>query len=62
MPPTALSESRIIDGESEDDPITINELQEIARRKLPKKNFYEYYECGADDQVALGKNRKDFDR
>ncbi|KAM0723633.1 hypothetical protein Q7P37_000621 [Cladosporium fusiforme] len=33
-------------------PITIDELQVFAQKKLPK-NVYEYYACGADDEKLL---------
>jgi (S)-2-hydroxy-acid oxidase len=38
-----------------DDPITVSEVEELARRRLPK-NVYDYYACGADDQYALTRN------
>jgi (S)-2-hydroxy-acid oxidase len=43
------------------DPITIDQVESIARQKLPD-NVYEYYSCGADEQAALERNRSDFDR
>ncbi|CZR55576.1 related to L-lactate dehydrogenase (cytochrome) [Phialocephala subalpina] len=38
-----------------DDPITISEVEQLARRRLPKA-VYDYYSCGADDQYALRRN------
>jgi (S)-2-hydroxy-acid oxidase len=38
-----------------DDPITVLEVEELARRRLPK-DLYDYYACGADDQCALTRN------
>lgn len=46
---------------AEDDPITIDQVEAIARRKLPA-NVYNYYSSGADEQTALERNRTDFDR
>ncbi|KAJ5966204.1 hypothetical protein N7481_012918 [Penicillium waksmanii] len=46
---------------AEEDPITIDQVEAIARRKLPA-NVYNYYSCGADDQTAVERNRTDFDR
>lgn len=38
-----------------EDPITISEVEQLARRRLPKA-VYDYYSCGADDQYALRRN------
>lgn len=46
---------------AEDDPITVDQVEAIARRKL-SANVYNYYSCGADEQTALERNRTDFDR
>lgn len=46
---------------AEEDPITIDQVEAIARRRLPA-NVYNYYSCGADDQTAVERNRTDFDR
>lgn len=46
---------------AEEDPITIDQVEAIARSKLPG-NVYNYYSCGADDQTAVERNRTDFDR
>ena len=43
------------------DPITVDQVEAIARQKLPS-NVYDYYACGADDQSALERNQCDFDR
>jgi len=45
----------------ESDPITIDELEAIAKQKLPS-NVYNYYSCGSDDQKCLKRNRNAFDR
>jgi (S)-2-hydroxy-acid oxidase len=42
-------------------PITIDELEVIARQTLPQ-NVYDYYACGADDQKCLKRNRSAYDR
>lgn len=47
--------------DNEEDPITIDEITSIAKRKLPK-NVYEYYACGSDDEQALRRNINEFDR
>lgn len=46
---------------AKDDPITVDQVQAIARQKLPE-NVYDYYSSGADDQTAIERNRADFDR
>ncbi|KAJ5279611.1 S-2-hydroxy-acid oxidase [Penicillium angulare] len=45
---------------SQDDPITIDQVEDLARQKIPSQ-AYNYYSCGADDQRALESNRTDFD-
>ena len=42
-------------------PITIDELEAIAKQNLPQ-NVYDYYACGSDDQKCLRRNRSAFDR
>ncbi|KAI5262808.1 FMN-dependent dehydrogenase [Aureobasidium subglaciale] len=42
-------------------PITVTEIEEIAKTRLPK-NVYDYYSCGADEQKALARNLYMFDR
>lgn len=42
-------------------PITVTEIEEIAKTRLPK-NVYDYYACGADEQKALARNSYMFDR
>jgi len=42
-------------------PITIEDLEDIARQKLPQ-NVYDYYASGSDDQVCLRRNREAFSR
>lgn len=44
-----------------DDPITIGQVEAIARQKLPD-NVYNYYSCGADEQTAIERNQADFER
>lgn len=43
------------------DPITIAEVAAIAQKNL-LPNVWNYYECGADEQQALDRNTRDFDR
>ncbi|KAI9933134.1 hypothetical protein AWENTII_002844 [Aspergillus wentii] len=43
------------------DPITVDEIEAIAKKKLPR-NIYEFYAGGADDQNTLERNRHDFNR
>ncbi|KAL1297509.1 hypothetical protein AAFC00_005027 [Neodothiora populina] len=43
------------------DPITVAEIQGIAKHKLPS-NVYNYYACGADEEKALARNQAMFDR
>lgn len=43
------------------DPITVDQVEAIARSKLPL-NVYNYYSCGSDEQIAVERNRTDFDR
>jgi hypothetical protein len=42
-------------------PITVMEIEEIARKKLPD-NVYNYYACGADEQKAMARNSYAFDK
>ena len=42
-------------------PITIDELEAIAKQKLPS-NVYDYYSSGSDDQKCLRRNLSAFDR
>jgi (S)-2-hydroxy-acid oxidase len=46
---------------AEEDPITIDEFEQIARSKLPK-NVFDYYASGADEQKALKRNQTAFDQ
>ncbi|KKK13098.1 hypothetical protein P175DRAFT_0560298 [Aspergillus ochraceoroseus IBT 24754] len=43
------------------DPITLNEVEALARENLPK-HIYEFYASGSDEQNALLRNEKAFDR
>ncbi|KAJ5107222.1 hypothetical protein N7456_003897 [Penicillium angulare] len=45
---------------SQNDPITIDQVEDLARQKISSQ-AYNYYSCGADDQRALESNRTDFD-
>jgi (S)-2-hydroxy-acid oxidase len=42
-------------------PITVMEIEEIAKTRLPQ-NVYDYYACGADEQKAMARNSYMFDR
>ncbi|KAH8429194.1 alpha-hydroxy acid oxidase [Aspergillus melleus] len=42
-------------------PLTVTEVEQIARDKLPK-HIYEFYASGSDEQKALVRNEKAFDR
>lgn len=44
-----------------DDPITVNEIASLAKENL-NPDVWSYYECGADDGLALDRNTRDFDR
>lgn len=55
------STRNMTDKNPHNDPITVDQVEYIARQKLPS-NVYNYYACGADDQTAIERNRRDFDR
>ena len=42
-------------GLLDNDPLTVSEVEAIARKRLPDQ-VYDYYACGADDQHALSRN------
>jgi len=42
-----------------DDPITVPEVEQLARMRLSKA-VYDYYSSGADDQYALRRNINSF--
>ena len=42
-------------------PITVMEIEAIAKTRLPK-NVYDYYACGADEEKTVARNRDMFDR
>ena len=44
-----------------DDAVSIEDLRSIARRRLPPRVF-DFIDGGADDEVALRRNRSEFDR
>jgi len=48
-------------AKEEPKPITIDELEAIAKQKLPS-NVYNYYASGSDDQKCLKRNCDAFDR
>ena len=41
------------------DPITLAEIASIAKTRI-KKEFWDYYECGADTQTVLHENEAAF--
>jgi hypothetical protein len=45
----------LLDASLTDDPITVQKVERLARKRLPKA-VYDYYACGADDQYALRRN------
>ena len=49
------------DSHPTSDPITVDQVEAIARSKL-QRNVYNYYACGSDEQTAVERNRTDFDR
>ncbi|KAJ5246642.1 S-2-hydroxy-acid oxidase [Penicillium chermesinum] len=44
---------------SQEDPITVDQVEALARKKLPRQ-VYNYYACGADDETAVARNIADF--
>lgn len=50
-----------VQTDHDDDPITVEEVRKIAERKLPQ-NVYDYYASGSDDQLAVCRNARAFDR
>lgn len=44
-----------------EDPITIAEIADIAKRKLSKQ-VWDYYASGSDEEVAVARNKTAFDR
>lgn len=44
-----------------DEPVNVNEFQELARQVLPKM-YYDYYAGGAEDQNTLKENIEAFQR
>lgn len=44
-----------------EDPITVAEITDIAKRNLPKQ-VWDYYASGADEEVAVTRNKTAFDR
>lgn len=45
----------------DENPITVEHVEAIAREKLPAY-VLDYYAGGADDQTAMKRNQTDFDR
>ena len=45
----------------ENDPVNVNEFQELARQALPKM-YYDYISGGAEDQFTLKENMEAFQR
>ena len=54
-------DSAAISAAAAEDPITIAEITYIAKRKLPKQ-VWDYYASGADEEVAVTRNKSAFDR
>ncbi|KAI8544729.1 hypothetical protein RHMOL_Rhmol08G0317900 [Rhododendron molle] len=48
-------------GEMAEEPVNVNEFQELARRALPKM-YFDFYNGGADDQYTLKENMEAFHR
>ena len=48
-------------GVDVEDAITIPEIMDIAKRKLPT-NVFDYFSSGADDELAVARNVKSFDK
>lgn len=46
---------------SDEDPITVAEITCIAKNNLPKQ-VWDYYASGADEEVAVERNKTAFDR
>jgi len=44
-----------------EDPVNVNEYQELARQALPKM-YYDFYAGGAEDQYTLKENVEAFRR
>lgn len=42
-----------------EDPITLTEIEHLAKKKLPSST-YNFYACGADDGLVLKKNTEIF--
>ena len=57
----ARSQEQEEETKSKQDPITVAEIEAIAKQKLPK-NVWNYYASGSDDQLALRRNASIFDR
>lgn len=45
---------------SKEDPITVGQVEALARKKLSSQ-VYNYYVCGADDETAIERNKTDYD-
>ena len=54
-------ESHELEKTHKEDPITIKEIEDIAKRKL-RPEVFNYYACGSDDQLAVRENVEVFDR
>ena len=48
-------------ADEKEDPITVQEVEVIAQKRL-LKNVHEYYACGSDEQTALQRNTEAFSR
>ncbi|KAI8544736.1 hypothetical protein RHMOL_Rhmol08G0318100 [Rhododendron molle] len=48
-------------GEMAEEPVNVNEFQELAKRALPKM-YFDFYNGGAEDQYTLKENMEAFHR
>lgn len=48
-------------GQMAEEPVNVNEFQELARRALPKM-YFDFYNGGAEDQYTLKENMEAFHR
>ena len=57
----APQEGHELEKTHKEDPITVAEIEAIAKRKL-RPEVFNYYACGSDDQIAVRDNVEVFDR
>jgi (S)-2-hydroxy-acid oxidase len=53
--------NQTLSGEMAQEPVNVNEFQELARRALPKM-YFDFYNGGAEDQHTLRENKEAFQR